>query len=479
MNALKSPRGSTVLGLTLDGSRLEGAVLRRRNGSAEILQTLSVALALDPATDDPELVGREIRKHLEAAGMRERSCVMGLPLGWALTLQVKVPELPEADRESYLQIEAERGFPCSLETLVLASSYFAAPGGGGYATLVAVRRSHVTRLEQVLRAAQLRPRSFSLGIVALPADNGSPDEGTLALVPGESSVGLLLEFGQGIAALRLVEGAGAGEGGTPSSAAEQSLRDVRITLGQLPGELRSRVKRVRVYGRGEAAQELVEGLEARAEALGLAVAAVRDCEPQGYGVSLPPGTAVSGAISLAARHLADQPARLEFLPPRVSAWERLTARYASRRLAGVGAAAGVVVAVVGIAFLVQQIQLWRWQSRWAAISSRVSELEDLQQQIRLYRPWFDESVRSLGILRRITEAFPEDGAVSAKVVEIRDASRVVCSGAARDQAALLRTLDQLRAAKDLSDVQVSQIRGRSPIEFTFNFRWGQGPTGRP
>src|SRR5437899_6053978 len=102
---------SSVLGLTLDGARLQGVVLRRTNGSLQVVKTFGVSLALNPLTGDAELVGREIRNHLDEAGVRERRCAVCLPLSWALTLQTKMPALPEADAANFLEIEAERGFP--------------------------------------------------------------------------------------------------------------------------------------------------------------------------------------------------------------------------------------------------------------------------------------------------------------------------------------------------------------------------------
>jgi hypothetical protein len=107
------------------------------------------------------------------------------------------------------------------------------------------------------------------------------------------------------------------------------------------------------------------------------------------------------------------------------------------------------------------------------MSPQVTELENVQQQIRRFRPWFDNSMSNLSILRRLTEAFPEDGVVSAKTVEIRDFSNVTCTGTARDNLALLKTLDHLRGTKEIGDVKVDQIRGKSPLQFTFNFHWGE------
>lgn len=139
-----------------------------------------------------------------------------------------------------------------------------------------------------------------------------------------------------------------------------------------------------------------------------------------------------------------------------------------------GATTGAVALLVVGLFLIQQWQLTWLRSRWGAMSQKVEELDGLQQQIRQYRPWFDRSFPSLSVLRELTLAFPEDGVVSAKTVEIRDANTVTCSGTARDNAVLLRTLTQLRSTSGVTALKVDQIRGKSPMQFTFDFQWGQG-----
>ena len=93
---LKRRAPSSLLGLTLDGSRLEGVVLRRTNGSLLVNQRFSATLSLDPLTNEVELVGREIFNHLEAAGVRERHCIVAVPLRWAMAAHTKLPELPES-----------------------------------------------------------------------------------------------------------------------------------------------------------------------------------------------------------------------------------------------------------------------------------------------------------------------------------------------------------------------------------------------
>ena len=473
-NPLKQPRAAALLGLALDGSRFEGVVLQRTNGSVQVQQTLGVALSLAPLTDDVALVGREIRNHLNAAGVRERRCVVCLPLSWALTVHTKVPDLPEADVDSFLKIEAERGFPCAVETLLVAESRYRSASGELHALLVGVPRNHLTRLDQVLRAAQLKPVGFSLGITALQPADTAASNGVLALAIDDHLVGLQITCGGGVAALRTLEGVMEAEGGPRQLAADLIARETRITLGQLPGELREAVRRVRVFGPRDAAEKLVADLRPRFAPAGLAVEAVTAYAPGELGAQVRAETGVSAALSLAARYLTGRGAVFELLPPRVTAWQQFSTRYSSKKLGLVGATAVAVALVVAGLFLFQQWQLSRLRGQWDAMSAKVLAIEEWQQQIRKYRPWFDDSRRTLSILRRLSEAFPEEGVVSTKTVEIRDPGRVTCSGTARDNPTLLRTLDQLRAVREVSDLKVEQIRGKSPLQFTFDFRWSEG-----
>jgi hypothetical protein len=471
---LKRKRLSSLLGLSLDGSRLDGVVLRRPNGSLQAQQTFSVSLSLDPLTADPELVGREIRNHLDAAEVRERYCIVGLPLRWALTTHVELPELAEEDVESFLQIEAERGFPCDASTLHLATSRCRSASGKQQAMLVGIPKSHLTRLEQVFKAAKLKPVSFSLGVTALQPERAEASKGVLALVIGESHVALQVTCGGGVAALRTLEGALESEGGPRVFHPDLVARETRITLGQLPAELRDEVRTIRIFGPRDLAQQLADELELRLEAMALKVEVVTKYAPDEFGLQLAPDTVVSPALSLAAARLAGRSRGFEFLPPKITAWKQLTTKYSSGKLRGAGmAAAAVVVLVLGL-FGYQQWQLEKLRSEWKSLGPRVDELNKVQDQIRTYRPWFDESARAMTILKQVTQAFPEDGVVSARTVEIRDLNIVTCTGTAKDNPSLLKTLDRLRSAGGVSELKVVQIRGKNPMQFTFDFHWSEG-----
>jgi hypothetical protein len=182
------------------------------------------------------------------------------------------------------------------------------------------------------------------------------------------------------------------------------------------------------------------------------------------------------ALGMALRSLEGNPTGFEFLPPKVSPWMEIAARFSSRRILWSSATAGAAVVLILLIFLVQYTWLSILESRWHAIEPKVTEIDGMQQNIRKFRPWFDNSSRTLTILKNLTQAFPEDGVVSVKTLEIKDLSEVSCSGVADDNQALLKLLDRLRAVNHVEDVKVQSVRGKSPLQFTFDFHWSDGAT---
>jgi len=466
--------GAALLGLSFDGSRMSGVWVRRTNGSVEIRQTFSVTLSLDPLTAEVELVGREIRKQLDAAEIRERRCALCVPTSWIHSLTVPVPELPEADLQSFLQLEAERGFPYDPDSLIVAQSRFRLASGAQGATLAAIPREQVNRLLAVLEAAQLRPVGFAVAIAALQSAQPEDNDGVIALSAGETSLNLLVGAGGGVALLRTIEGAFEQQGSERHFQLEHVLRELRITLGQLPPEVGDSLRQVRVYGSDDTAEEIAEALQPRLRASGLDVRQVKKYAADDFPVKVPADAAVTPALSLVMRLMSGKPAPFELMPPRVSAWQQIRARYSSSKLVYAGGAVGALLLVVLLAFAVQQVRLWYWGAKWNQMRADVLELREIQADIRKYRPWFDDTFRSLTVLRRLTESFPEDGSVSAKVIEIRAPATITCTGTARDNAAYLRMLDKLRGVKEISDMRVEQVKGANAVQFTFNFKWNQG-----
>ncbi len=475
----KKQRPSTVLGLALDGNRLEAVVVRRTNGSVHTKEIASAALALSPLSGDPELVGREIRNYLDQAGIRERNCAVCIPLSWALTLQAKLPDLPEEDIGSFLDIEAERGFHSGPENLLIARSRSVTADGGQYVTMIAVPRNHLATLEQVLKAAKLKPVTFSLGVAVLGTGGKEIPDGAMTLGLGSNSVDLQVNAGGGIIALRSLDGAIETEGSQKRIDAELVARELRITLGQLPGAFEATTHKVKVFGRGDMARQFMNDISARAESLGLKFELMERSSAAEFDKPVPAEIAVSPALALAAGYVKGFSGAPELLPPKVNAFQQLiNTKLGSKKLAWAGAAGAAVLVCVGGIFLFQQWELSRWKSRWRAIEPGVQEAQNALDQIRKYRPWFDQEFRSLRILQELTKAFPESGSVTAKTVEIRDLSQVSCSGVANDRRGVENVMEKLGAADGVTDLNPESIRGQAPgVQFTLTFQFEGAPSG--
>lgn len=348
-------------------------------------------------------------------------------------------------------------------------------GDKQFVLLAGIPNGHLATLEKVLAAAKLKPVSFGLGISALQCCGDKKSDGVLALVIGESNLGLQITLGGGVAALRGLEGAVENEAGRRTLHTEVIARETRVTLGQLPAELRAKVKRIRIFGPRELAQQLADEMELKFEPMGLSVEIAAAYAADEFGVTLPVGAAVSPAFSLAARLLTDARAVFEFLPPKPGLLEQFTKKYSSGKLRTTGAiAVGIVLIVLGI-FLYQQFQLWRLRSQWAQIEKKVGQLENIQANIRQYRPWYDGTYKHLAILRQLSLAFPEDGAVTAKNITIRDGNTVTCAGTARDSGSLLAVEANLIKIPGVSGVHREQSRGtKPPLQFVFSFKFNNG-----
>ena len=472
LNFRKRKKLTSVLGLALDGSRLDGVVLRRTNGSVQVQKSFSATLTLDPLTAAPELVGREIRNQLDAAGVRERHCVLGVPLKWVLTAHTELPPLPEADAASMLQMEAERGFPTDVTTLQMGNSRCPLPGDKQHVLLAGIPSAHVATLDQVLAAAKLKPVSFTLGLPALQRPAAENSNGVLALAIGETTVSLQITSGGGVAALRALEGAIENPNGRPVLLPDLVARESRITLGQLPAELRDSVRRIRIFGPHDLAQQLADEMELKFEPMGLSVEVVAACKPDEFGVQLPPDVSLSAAFALAARLVAEQPPVFEFLPPKPTLIEQFATKYASGRMRSVGMVAlGIVALVVG-AFLVQEVFLLHYRSQWNGMEKKVTELKALQANLHQFQPWYDQTYTELAILRQLSLAFPENGVVTAKTISIQEGNVVTCSGNAQDNPSLLAMQGRLSTNSSVTGFKWDLIHGKTPRQFTFDYVYG-------
>jgi hypothetical protein len=476
MILMRSKGYSALLGIAFEGSRMTVVRLRKTGHRVQVRETLQTTLSLDPMTNDPELVGREIRNRLSDAGIRESRCVVCVPLKWALTLRAELPELSEADINSYVAVQAEREFPFAPEHLSLSVSRYCRPGGTAEATVVAIPINRLAALQKVFRAAKLRPVSLTFGVTSISQDGVSPQEGAVTLLIGQDSLDLAVSFAGGVTALRSLDEAVIGDQAGSDIDADSVAREIRITLGQLPQDLRDAIHTVRVFGPRDLADGLCAELQSLPDRAGMSVktgeasSEVEALEPDAFSKLFP------SAFWGAAGRLLNQPSGLEFLPPRSNLFKQITGRVSSRATLWLGGAAVAMVLLVSSFFLYQYWRLSRLESEWKSIEPRASELAMLQDKVRQFRPWFDDSIQGLTIVRKVTEAFPEDGTVWASNLEIKTTSdlgriAVSCSGKARSNPEWLKVMERLRQTKGVEDLRFQQVRGDAPLQFTLSFNW--------
>lgn len=454
-------RLQSVIGLSVVDGQLWVTHVARAKAAVATLRSAHATLALDLLHPEAELVGREIKNHLEAANVRERHCVVALPPEWIMSQHGRVPELSAEDTASLLQIEAEKGFPCAFEELQIARSPHRS-AETRYITQLAVRQEQLSRLSSVLQHAGLKTVSFSLGVAALPGAVAPAGEGRMTLLLGAKGATLLISAGGGIAAFRTFEATIDSEAGENVVNGRVLARELRVSFEQVPADLRGEIRHLTLRGDEKMVAQLAGILGDWAQESGLTV-------ERGVGSGKP--VAELMVERLAELQLTQGGSGLEFLPPRPGRFAVLMARYSSKRLATAGFAAAILAVGALALFGWQEFRRYSLRTQWAAMAAQVSELEAIQGRVREFRPWYDNSFRNLTIMKRVVECFPDNGSVTAKAFEIHSPATVSVTGTARDNASLLRTLDQLRQSKEVQGLKIEQIRGKTPAQFTFTFRW--------
>ena len=116
----KAPQA--VLGLSWEGRRIEGTLLRRTPAGLQKVAEFQAELSVELDSGDPETIGKELRARLDEAGILERACAVALSVSSLLVTQTEIPPLADADAHSLLQLEAEKGFHADASSLQVAYS---------------------------------------------------------------------------------------------------------------------------------------------------------------------------------------------------------------------------------------------------------------------------------------------------------------------------------------------------------------------
>jgi Tfp pilus assembly protein PilN len=455
----KRLRARSALAITIESGRLAVKLVRSDANDMQPESSFSIPLGDEEVLKDPEKAGHQLVAALGAAGIRERQCVVCVPPGWALTASTDLPEVGDEDLRGYLELRAEREFSISATDLRLGYSAYALPNGQRRATLAALASKKIEAVERMLEIAGRRASSISL---ALDHCLSQP-QAMLHFLTNGNHTDVVVTAGGGIAGLRSFAGPL-----TSGGAAFDTVgfcRDVRITLGRLPEPVRQQIRHAAFCG--PSAEKLC--VETRYDLLRLGIKSP-ECH-SAAATDQPSLEAASAGEEAARRKLRGQPIAFEFVVPETKRWQELLQRVDSSRRRGLLlAAVGVVLLPLLLLFVRSQIES-HLQARWDAMAGNVADLDAIQQKIHLYRPWFEPAPQGLQLLDSLIQAFPDQGDVWAKSIQVAEGGKVTCTGFARSQPALMALLARMRARPDITALQVQQIRGANPIEFSITYQW--------
>lgn len=455
----KRLRARSALAITIESGRMAVNLVRNDENETQPAPSLSVPLGDEEVLKDPDNAGQKLAATLGAAGIRERQCVVCVPPGWALTASTDLPEVAGEDLRSYLELRAEREFSLGGGELRLGYSAYTLPNGQRRATLAALSSKKIDAVERMLEVAHRRALSISLALDKCL----SRREAMLHFLTNGNHTDLVVTAGGGVAGLRSLAGPVSPAGAAFDSAA--FCRDVRITLGRLPEPVRQQIRHAAFAG--PSAESLC--VQTRHDLLRLGIKSP-ECGPDSAAAG--PGPEGLGAAAEAARlQLRGQAIAFEFIVPETKRWQVLLQRVDTSRRRGLllGAAALIVLPLL-LLFIRSRIES-HLQARWDAMADEVGELDALQQKIREFRPWFEPAPQGLQLLDSLIQAFPEQGDVWAKSIQVAEGDKVTCTGFARTQPALMGLLGRMRARPDITALQVQQIRGENPIQFSITYQW--------
>jgi hypothetical protein len=449
----------SALAITVESGRLVADLVSGDEDGTRAGASLSIPVGDEEVLKDPDQAGQQLAAALKGAGIRERNCVVCVPPGWALTTSADLPEVGAEDLRGYLELRAEREFSIPAGDLRLGYSAYILPDGQRRATLAALSSKKIEAVERMLEVAQRHASSISL---ALDRCLSQPRT-MLHFLTNGTHTDLVVTAGGGVAGLRSL----AGPQGTGDTAFDPVAfcRDVRITLGRLPEPVRQEVRQAAFSG--PSADKL--RVQTRFDLLRMGIES-----PEATRVPVPGGTppASVGAAAEAARCvLRELPVPFEFVVPETKRWQVWLERIDSTRRRGlILGAAGLVILLMLLLFIRSEIE-GHLQAEWDAMAANVGELDGLQQKIRQFRPWFETSPQGLQLLESLASSFPDHGDVWAKSIQVAEGYKVTCTGFARTQPDLMGFLERMRTHPDITALQVQQIRGENPIQFSITYQW--------
>lgn len=451
---------NSVLALTLKGKGILIEQIRRRNGDSLITYSTFLGMQQSLLLENPGDAGLRLRECLNVSKLRDKQVVVCFPPSWLMTSQLnELPAVEDEELEDYFALHAEKKFPVAPADLTFANSiYNDNSSGDRKSTLAALPSKYSEAISAMIESAGCKLESMSPGLnrCLVPKTSSKPSA-QIHFLCHERSVDVVISNQLGIILLRSLS-VPVSPGGQNQFDPAWFYQEVRMTLGRLPANSGVKVSEAIFCSENSFSEPVVQQVKNDLQRLGIqTVSFVKD----------------QTAFQTADAFLHKRPVIFEFVVSELSQFEGVIRWFESghRRW----------YLLSGLVFLLLPLTIFALQSHeennllaeWNSMKTTVTQLEQLQGKLRQFRTWYDPGCPSVRILDGLVNIFPDRGDVWAKQVNIKGNSKVVCEGFAKRQPAMLEFLERLRGRPEISELQVQQIRGENPIQFSFTFVWRQ------
>ena len=451
-----------ILGLAVTERSITAAEVGVVRGRRTVLRAAEFPMAPGEAAPDPAQLGKALRQFLRQHRFSASRCVIGLGARWLVAKEKSLPPTAPDMLAGVLAIATEREFASDPKDLAFDYCNPVASAQGQSVFLVAAPRRNVDHVVAAAQAAGLKVAAVTSTTMALAsATGGPPSPRRLVLYLSPTAAELSLQSDGGFRLLRRLPVSPPPEVATGSAPLNGWIENLAGELGRvvtlLPGEKTPpQDLDLLIWNASGLPAEAMGALGTRVPLRTRLCALPSDMEIADG--PAPPAGELAAAAALALAGLNRPMLTVDFLHSRLNPRKKL----ALRKKAVWAAALAAVVLVAGVALALD----WRSEVRDVqdlkdqldGMKDALAAARDVVDKAALAQGWYDRRPKHLDCLRELTLAFPAEGRIWATSLAIGEDMRILVSGKASDERAVLEVLDRLKGSPGFSDVKPLYIR---------------------
>jgi hypothetical protein len=473
-----------ILGLAVAERAIDAVEISVVHGRCKVLHAAEFPMPEGDSAQDPALVGKALRQFLRQHHFSASRCVIGLGNKWLIAKEKTLPPTSADLLAGVLAIATEREFASDRKNLVFDYSGPVEAGQGQSVLLVAAPRRNVDHLLATADAAGLTVRAVTSSTMSLASATAGPPPGRrLMLHLSPDGAELSMQSGGGFRLLRRLSTAVPAKTDAGASPADGSIADLadelRRVIALLPGAQPELTLELLIWNTGGLS---AASLRTLGERLPLAVRVCR--YPSDLGIAdgpAAPAGEFAAAAALALAGLQKQRLAVDFLHSRLVSRKRIALKGKVAWASGVAAAALIAGFFLLLDWQREHQEIEDLKGQLEIMQASVATAKDVVDKTGFARGWYDRRPGFLDCLRELTLAFPVEGRIWATSLAVGENMRVLLSGKATGEGAVLEVLDRLKGSPRFSDVKplyIREVGGETQdVSFAISFRFvkAEGP----